>query len=205
MSDSDQDFDLALTAAAFRVAADVGWDRVTVADAAREAGLSLAKARQRFPARPAILRRFGEQLDQAALAVPPQDGPVRDRLFDLLMNRFEAMKPHREGLRALLRALPRDPAAALELAGATRRGMRWMLNAAGQPTNGVLGTLRLHGLIAVWAWAARAFEKDESEDLSATMAALDKALARAHEAAAWLSGRDEAGASAADEPAAPPA
>jgi ubiquinone biosynthesis protein COQ9 len=185
---TEQDFDQALIASAFRLAAESGWARLTIAEAARSAGLSLAEARARFPSKHALLWRFGRLLDQAALAAAPNEGPVRDRLFDLLMSRFDAMKPHRDGIRALLRHLPRDPLTSLELSCATRRGMRWMLNAAGLSTNGVRGRLRLHGLVAVWLWTSRTFERDDSQDLSATMAALDTALHRAHAVASWLSG-----------------
>lgn len=166
-------------------------------DAARAADMPLVEARARFPGKRALLRRFGVLMDQAALAAAPQDGPVRDRLFDLLMSRFDAMKPHREGIRAVLRSLPFDPATALDLTCATRQSMRWMLQAAGDPADGIRGALRLHGLMAVWTWTMRAFERDESEDLSSTMATLDKALARAHEAAGWLAGvRDDTRADA---------
>ena len=130
---SEQDFDNALITAAFRLAAEVGWARVTVAEAARMAGLSLAEARVRFPAKHSLLLRFRQRLDQAALSAATGEGPVRDRLFDLLMCRFDGMKPHREGIAALLRLLPTDPATTLLLACSTRRGMRWMLHAAGQP------------------------------------------------------------------------
>ena len=186
---SEHDFDQALIAAAFRLAAESGWARVTIVEAARSAGLSLAEARVRFPGKHTRLRRFGQRLDQAALAAATGEGPVRDQLFDLLMSRFDAMKPHRDGVRALLRHLPCDPATALLLSRATRRSMRWMLHAAGQPTGGVRGCLRVQGLVTVWVWVSRAFEHDESEDLSATMAALDTALRRAQTAAGWLSGR----------------
>jgi ubiquinone biosynthesis protein COQ9 len=186
---SEHDFDQALIAAAFRLAAESGWARLTIADAARSAGLPLAEARVRFPGRHMLLRRFGQRLDQAALAAATGEGTARDQLFDLLMSRFDAMKSHREGVRALLRHLPRDPATALILSCATRRSMRWMLHAAGQQTDGLRGCLRVQGLMAVWIWASRAFERDESEDLSATMAALDTALRRAQTAAAWIPGQ----------------
>ena len=185
---SEQDFDQALIAAAFRLAAVSGWARVTIMDAARAADLSRAEARARFPGKRTLLRRFGTLLDQRALADASHEGPVRDQLFDLLMSRFDAMKPHQEGVQALLRHLPSDPATALALACATRLSMRWMLQAAGESTAGLRGELKVRGLVAVWLWALRAFERDESEDLAATMAALDKALDRAHGAAAWLSG-----------------
>jgi AcrR family transcriptional regulator len=183
---SGPDFDQALIAAAFQRAAEVGWTRLTIVDAARAAGLSLSEARVRFPGKLALLRRFGAMLDQAALATAPSDGPPRDRLFDLVMSRFDAMKPHRSGLQALLRHLPADPAVAVLLGCATRRSMRWMLQAAGISTAGLRGELRVRGLVAVWLWALRAFERDGTDDLAPTMAALDTALQRAHAMAGWL-------------------
>jgi len=185
---SGQDFDNALIAAAFQLAAEAGWARLTIADAARAADLPLAEARVRVPGKHALLRRFGQLLDQAALSAASHEGPVRDQLFDLLMGRFEAMKPHRDGIRAVLRYLPCDPATTLQLSCATKLSMRWMLQAAGQPTNGLSGALRIRGMIGVWLWALRAFERDETEDLSTTMAALDAALGRADRMAGWLPG-----------------
>ena len=67
----DAEFDSALIAAAFQMAAEQGWRRVSVAAAARAAGLPLARARARFPGRAAILLRFGRLADQAALAEAP--------------------------------------------------------------------------------------------------------------------------------------
>jgi ubiquinone biosynthesis protein COQ9 len=182
----DTQFDTALIAAAFQLAAEQGWRAVNVAAAARAAGLPLARARERFPGRSAILLRFGRSADQLALAEPPSDGPARDRLFDLLMRRIDAFQTHRAGVLALLHALPAEPPTALLLALATRRSMRWMLEAAGLSAGGLRGELRVKGLVAVWLWTMRAWRADETEDLSATMAALDAALRRAEQAAEWL-------------------
>lgn len=185
---TDTEFDTALITAAFRIAADEGWRKVTVADAARSADLPLPRARDRFPAKPFILLRFASLVDQAALADAATEGSVRDRLFDLLMCRFDAIQAQRDGVIALLRALPSDPATALMLGCATHRGMRWMLQAAGIPATGPRGALQVKFLLGVWLWGMRAWEKDETEDLSGTMAAVDKALERAEQVASWLSG-----------------
>ena len=135
-----------------------GWRSVSVAAAARAAGLPLARARERFPGRAAILLRFGRQADQSALADVPSEGPARDRLFDLLMRRIDALQAHRAGVLALLRALPADPRdRAAADAGHAKRSMRWMLEAAGIPTRGVRGELRVKGLLAVWLWTIRAW------------------------------------------------
>jgi ubiquinone biosynthesis protein COQ9 len=185
----DAEFDRALIAAAFQMAAETGWRSVGIVAAARAAGLQLARARERFPNRAAIMVRFGRLADQSALAEAPSDGPVRDRLFDLLMRRIDALQAHRAGVLALLRVLPAEPPTALLLTLATRRSMRWMLEAAGIPTRGIGGELRVKGLLAVWLWTVRAWRSDDSEDLSVTMAALDMALRRAGQAAEWLGWR----------------
>lgn len=185
---SDTDFDRALIASAFRIVAEEGWNKVTVAAAARAAGLSLAEARRRFPGRMAVLLRFGQMADAAALEDAPSAGPVRDRLFDLLMRRYDALQPHREGIRRLLRALPLDPGLALLLHEATRRSMRWMLQGAGLAATGLGGEMQVHGLTTIWYWGLRTWERDESEDLSSLMATLDTALHRADRLASWMQG-----------------
>jgi AcrR family transcriptional regulator len=195
----DDAFDRALIAAGFAQAAELGWRRVTIPGAARAAGLPLARARARFPSRAAMLLRFGRIADQAALAELATDGTVRDRLFDLIMRRIDVLQAHRAGVLALLRALPCEPPTAVLLACATRRSLRWLGQAAGVELRGLRGELTLRGLVAVWLWTLRAWERDESADLSATMAALDQALARAEQAARWLHARPAPGDQSEDQ------
>lgn len=198
----NEPFDTALIGAAFRLAGERGWSRVSIAAAARDAGLDLARARRRFPGRIALLIRFGRLADATALAAATSagEGTVRDRLFDLLMRRFDALQAHRAGVEALMRTLPARPGLALLLARSTERSMGWMLEAAGGDATGPLGHLRAKALCGVWLWAVRAWQKDASEDLAATMAALDAALNRA-ERLAQMGGRRSA---ASPEPETPP-
>jgi hypothetical protein len=183
---TDDEFDAALIKGAFALAAKAGWTSVSVVAAAREADLPLDRARLRFAGRDAILLRFGKLADAQALAEAPASGPVRERLFDLLMRRFDALQANRAGVIALLRGLPGDPASGFMLAAATGASMRWMVEAAGVPASGFSGLLAANGLVAVWLYALRAWERDESADLATTMAALDRALSRAEQAAGWL-------------------
>ncbi len=180
------DFDRALVRAAFELAATEGWARVRVAELARRGDLPLDRARARFPNRTAILLRFGRIADMDALALARDEGPHRDRLFDLLMRRIDVLQSHRGGVLALLRALPVDPPTGLMLSAASLNSMRWMLEGAGISSVGLRGTLRAKGLLAVWLWTIRAWQRDETEDLAATMAALDTALNRAEQAETWL-------------------
>ncbi len=183
---TDEEFDRALVSAAFTLAADRGWADVGVVRAARAGDLPLDRARARFLGRGHILARFGRIADQSALAHATTGGVVRDQLFDVLMRRFDVLQAHRGGVLALKTFLPREPMLALSLAAAHLVSMAFMLEAAGIPASGLRGTLRTKGLVAVWLRSARAWERDESEDLSATMAALDSALDRAASVERWL-------------------
>jgi AcrR family transcriptional regulator len=201
----DAEFDRALLASAFKLAGEEGWRRVSVAEAARRAGLKLDRARARFPARAVLLLRFGRLADQAALAESAGEGSPRERLFDLLMRRLDVLQAHRAGMLALLHWLPAAPAAACLLAAANLRSMRWMLDGAGIDSRGLCGRLRAKGLLAVWLWVVRAWQADQSEDLASTMAALDQALRRAEQVERWLHPGAEADGSAAQAaPAEPP-
>ncbi len=205
ISVDDDGFDKALIGAAFAIAGRSGWGNVTVADAAVQAGLPLARARARFPSRLAILMRFGVLADQAALTGIAAGGPARDRLFDMLMRRIDVMQAHRDGVLAALRYLPTDPPLALLLSRASMRSMRWMLESVGEETHGLRGQIAVKGLLGVWLWTVRAWRTDESPDLSATMAALDKALEQAERAAGWIDGRRKPAPPADDSEAMPPA
>ena len=183
------EFDAALISSAFALAAERGWSGVSVAQAARDAGLPLDRARRRFPGRCAVLLRFGSLADQAALTSAASEGSRRDRLFDILMRRIDFLQRHRAGVLALMDALPADPALALTLLAANLCSMGWMLEGADIASHGLHGRLRCKALLAVWLWTLRAWRSDESEDLSSVMAALDQALARAAAAEEWLGHR----------------
>jgi hypothetical protein len=189
----DPAFDQTLIDAAFTVAALSGWEQVSVAAAARAADLPLERARARFAGRDSILMRFGRLADRLALTDALAEGTAREKLFDILMRRFDALQARRAGMLALLRALPANPALALGLAVATAHSMAWMLEGAGISSTGLRGALRAKGLTAVWFYALRAWQHDDSEDLSATMAAVDRALERAEQANAWLESRRDGG------------
>ncbi len=157
-----------------------GWRRLSLPAIAAEAGLPLVSVYRAFRTKTAILAAFTRRIDEKALAEPlaAADEPARDCLFDLLMRRFDALRPYRSAIEVLRRELPGDPTAALCMGMALLRSMRWMLDAAGIATAGLGGVLATKATAAAYLSAMRVFEGDDSADLGRTMAALDRALRR---------------------------
>jgi AcrR family transcriptional regulator len=90
---SPSDPKAALREALLRMVAAGGWRDLSYADIAKDAGLSLAAAYEAYPSKGAILTGIGRDIDArlfASLEDDPLDGSAKDRLFDLLMRRFDA-------------------------------------------------------------------------------------------------------------------
>lgn len=168
--------------AALALAAAMPWRDVSMEKIAAEAGASLQQVHSAFPSRAALLSGFVRRIDDAVLAGhDPQDSgePVRERLLDVLLRRFDALRPHKAAVKSILRGAGCDPAATLCAVPALMSSMAWSLEAAGLGTAGLLGLLRTKGLAAIYLSAMRVWLRDESEDLSPTAAHLDRNLRRA--------------------------
>lgn len=121
-------------------------------------------------------RAIAENLDQLA-----PDQSVRDRLFELIMRRFEAMEPYRAAVLAMEQGQDRDPTL---LAAAHQRHVRcarWVLALAGLEADGMTGNARAQGLGVIIGQARAAWRGDTAGDFAKTMASLDKNLRRAEE------------------------
>jgi hypothetical protein len=125
---TDDEFDLALLTAAFALGAEQGWRHVTPAAAARHAGLDLAAARK-YPATHHLLAKFGHFADRHAITGALTEGHPKDRLFDILLRRFDFLQTHRAGVLALTRHLATHPELTAYLAKETVESMGWMLAA----------------------------------------------------------------------------
>jgi len=163
-----------------------GWRGASLAAIAGEAGLPLYEVYGEFRSRSAILAGLMARADEQVLAAsgtPDMEETPRDRLFEVLMRRFDALKPHRPAIKAIVRDLVTDPPLALCSAPALMRSMAWMLEAAGLSSVGPRGRFHARALAALYLCVGRVFLEDDTADLSKTMAALDRRLSQAEP---WL-------------------
>lgn len=171
------------------LAAERRFEDIAIRDICDAAKVSLADFRDAFPSKGAVLGGFTRRIDRIVLAVDDaefaKEAP-RERLFDVLMRRLDAMAPYREGLRGIVAWLRRDPVAALAMNQAVVNSMRFMLEAAGIESAGVAGAIKLQGLALAWARIVGVWLDDSEPDLSKTMAELDRELARGERAVAGV-------------------
>ena len=176
-----KDASQAIIESALTLAASRGWSRVGLGDIAEAAGVSLAEMRAEFSSKNAIVAAYAATVDREVLTArdPEMAGrPATERLFDVLMKRFDLLNANKDGVGAILRSCPSDPEAILCGPPTLRRSMRWMLEAADLSSAGLQGRLRVKALCALYLSMLPVWLRDDSEDMARTMAVLDRRLRR---------------------------
>jgi AcrR family transcriptional regulator len=157
------------------------WNDIEIKDVAQAANVSLAEFRDLFPSKGAVLGAFSRQIDKQVLEGTTDDlagEPARERVFDVMMRRFDALAPYRGALRRIFQDLRYDPASLAALNQVSLNSQRFMLAAAGISTEGSLGALKLQGAVLVYAATMRTWLDDDDPTLARTMARLDRELRR---------------------------
>lgn len=171
----------AIIEALMELAGERSWEDITISDVATRANLSLADFRDLFPSKGAILAAFSRKIDRIVLEGTKDDllgEPAKERLFDVLMRRLDALAPYKLGLEGVFEWVMRDPMAAAAVNRLEVNSMRFMLEAAGIDSEGPVGAVKLQGLVVLWTRVLRAWFRDSDPGLAPTMALLDRELAR---------------------------
>lgn len=176
-------------AAALRIAAADGWEAATLDRIAEEAEITLEELQDMFASRMALLDSFIADIDHDMLGRAEESGrgdDARDRLFNVIMARYDALRPYRDAFTAIARGALRDLPTAWTLGWTTRRSLQWILAAAGISSTGIQGEMKVQAVGAVlvatfWTWS-----RDDSDDMGATMAAVDRALRGCERVMGWV-------------------
>ena len=177
--------------ALMELSAEREWDDFGLTDVATRAGVSLSEFRDAFPSKGAVLAGFARKIDHVVLGQESQtlaDEPPRERVFDVLMRRLDAMAPYKLGLQGVMDHVRRDPLTAAALNGVVLNSMRFMLASAGIDVKGNMAGLKLQGMVVAWGRVLEAWFEDEDPGQAKTMAALDRELSRGEN---WVSRLDD--------------
>ena len=167
-----------------------GWKGFSFAKASQESGIPLHKFHEQFSSPSQVMVHLFRILDEKVHKdLDPFEGLTpKDRLFDILMSRFEAAQPYKPVLKSFWEDWLIVPTEAPTLACQGFSSMAWMLEAAGLSAHGLKGFIRVQGLTTLYLLTLRVWFTDDSPDLGKTMVFLDKGLLKLERAASFLKG-----------------
>lgn len=159
-----------------------GWSAITLDAIALHAGMAPSDVRALCADRGELLDAYARRVDAAACAdaqAGTDPAAHYDELLDILMRRFETLQHHRQAVARLVREVPADPITLLRRLPQSQRSFASLAAAAGYPDKCLSAVVFAKGLSAVWLATQRDWLRDDTPDLSITMASLDRNLGRA--------------------------
>jgi hypothetical protein len=156
-----------------------GWQAYGPLRLARETGAGLAEIVTQLGDRAEIFAAMGRRADMAMIDVAVEDladMSPKERVFELMMRRFESLRPARPALRRLKREAA--PEVWLEGLGNLRRAVKLIIEAADLAGRGPRRAAVGAALASAYLRTGRVWLDDDSEDLAATLAELDRQLDR---------------------------
>ena len=168
--------------AALDLAATRAWSDIPLADIAAKAKLTLSDFHG-VAAREDLVEAMDAHFDKAMSAEGvPDETSARERLFDVIMLRFEAMEPYRAGITEITKFRESSLFHLVRLPTHRHASAAWALASAGLDNDaGAPASLKRIAIGIVIAQAERAWRKEKSADFALTMASLDKGLRRAED------------------------
>jgi hypothetical protein len=167
-----------LVDAAMELASTKDWDSLTLLDLCRGSEVSLSQCASIRVTKAHVSSGLDARLDQAMLLANQkiEEGQsIRDRLFDVVMGRFDAMEESRLAWESILQGDRQDLASNLARRARRARTAAWALEATGISSSSVEGAAKALALARLLRACDGAWLGD-GPDLAKTMAKLDQGL-----------------------------
>lgn len=171
--------------AALVVASRGAWEFASPLEIAALCGVSVDAIQQIFPTKQDMVHAIVSDLDAFVLAGHQVDEGIskRDRLFDVLMDRFDAMNDARDAHISFIKSYGWNNCEKKNDLKLYFSSLEKYARISGLETKGLFGPVRVLALGVAYAWVLSVWMRDETSDISRTMSALDRALGRLE----WLS------------------
>lgn len=170
-----------ILSAALDVAASHPWEFVAMVQIADAADLDLSVVTAKFATKSDIVAAIIDGLDtevEDAFPEVAKDASMRDRLFDVLMERIELANQHRAAHISFFKSFGWTKESSCNDITLLKSSMTRMARCVGMETDGLFGGIYLAGLSLAYLWVLLTWMNDTLPDLGKTMAELDKTLGR---------------------------
>jgi len=166
------------------LAQEKNWGSISFADLSKATGIGIENLQQLVPNKTQLLIWMLDEIDlriqeECRDSFSDEDGP-HERLFEVLMLRFDILNENRQAYVAIYHAIRKDPKLMAQLLPEFSNSMQLMLELVGVNSSfQELNRLKSTGLGMIYLNVFQTWVEDQSGDLSKTMAVLDKRLNQA--------------------------
>ena len=163
-----------------------GWTKFSLLQFSKTQKISIQDLKTFFRNKDHILERFSKMIDhkvESNIDVEEMKSTSnKDNLFELIMLRLEAMQTYKVALRNILSSAKEQPIILKKLSKNIINSLDFYLELSSYYDNTPVDFLKKNAIFFIYSLTFRVWLNDESDDLSKTMAELDKFLSMADKA-----------------------
>ena len=165
---------------ALDLASNNPWNDILLSDIADAADVAHDDMAVLFPCKSDIIvayaRNVDHQLNDEMMDAFSVSDSLHDKLFDIMMARFDILNQNRSGVVSIINGLTLDPSQGIQSLSTLCNSMNTIMDIAGIETRGWQGAIKISALSVIYFKSLREWGKDDPPDMAATMAGLDKSL-----------------------------
>ena len=173
-----------LIKSALELLAFKGWAHFSLQDLAAHLGCPLSAIYAFYMSKTDLLEAIIHHIEQETLKVfeantlDIEDMSEPERLFEAIMAGFEAILPYKSALKRLTQDFKAHPTLFLEHVPLALHSLKWLLEMANIRLSGLLAPLQVRAFAVLYLKLLSTWLEDHSEDLTKTMAAVDRMTTR---------------------------
>ena len=175
----NSDREILLINTTLSLAGEIGWPLITLKMISEQTSMPFDEVSVRYKSKWEILDAFRKRIDSSITSRTnnnwPQQ-PIRDRFFDVVMERIEIIDPWKAGIISISKDCATRPLAGIYLFSRLRKSMDKMVGHVGAKLRGPKRLAQSHGLTIIYLLVLRRWMLDETADLGPTMAELNERL-----------------------------
>ena len=166
----------------FELVSEIGWENFNLKLLAEKNKFELDDIKTIFKTKSSVLKEFSIMIDEEVVNSINQndfiDNPVKDNLFEIIMMRFEKLKAYKNGILKILNSAKKNPLILKKVSRQLFSSLDFFLEVSNAKDNFLFDKFKLSALFLIYSYVFRIWLKDDSDEMSKTMAELDSLLSK---------------------------
>jgi len=167
----------------FQLIKEVGWDKFSIEKMSKTLKIPNDELKKIFSCKNSIINKFSNMIDNNVEAKVSKndfkDSSTKDILFELFMLRFDEMEDYKDALKSILKNTKKNPLLLSIISKNLLNTMDFYLELSNAYKSSPFEFYKKNFLLLIYSLTFKIWLEDNTEDLSKTMAELDKLLSMA--------------------------
>ncbi len=169
----------------FKLIEKIGWERFSFQKLSEKEKIPLNFLKSNYKCKYTVIEKFSQMIDRQVesniSANDLEDSSVKDKLFELIMLRFDELESFKKALKNIFLSAKKNPLLISIISKNLLSSLDFYLEVSNSYQNSPTDIFKKNFLLLIYSLVFETWINDKTEDLSKTMSQLDKYLSVAEQ------------------------